>query len=678
VNEMNVAVKDLVASLTPQKIVELSNKHGFEPTFEQPWKKNITAGSDDHSSLHLARTYTEVPDAQTWEEFWLGVEHNHAKVVYQPATPEMFARNAYGTGFQFYKSKFGLDRHVNTDTMLRFLNRALTTQPSPGNAWYTRLKRMLAHKFRGPGPISPRSSLMNMARREAEQLIRSHPRLALIMEQGTDNTADLDQVWAEFVSEVSNRILAHIGQHTIERLQHARVFDLFQSMGSSAALYSLITPYFVSYSLFAKERAWSAELSHHFGLRKETNGAHERTKVAHFTDTLDEVNGVAVTLQQEIEAAGRLEHDMSILMCSATSQPPRQRVYRFAPLASHSIPEYPELAIHVPPFLKILKHCYDQRYTHIHVATPGPMGLAGMAIARILHLPLTGTYHTAFPQYARALTEDLYVEQMMWTGMMWFYAQLDAVYVPSHATGADLAARGLSSEKIRVYPRGVDTVRFNPSKASRAVREELGVTGETPLLLYVGRVSKEKNLPVLVDAMQMLTARNLDLHLVIVGDGPYRKEMEQKLASTKATFTGYKSGEQLTHLFASADIFVLPSTTDTFGNVVLEAQASGLPVIVSNVGGPREMIDAGATGLVVSSMTGPAFAEAIAYLLGDPELRKAMGHAARAVTETRGIDACVSRLWEMYGEDEQRRGKGNVRPFPILSRDYPSFLQPVA
>jgi glycosyltransferase involved in cell wall biosynthesis len=144
--------------------------------------------------------------------------------------------------------------------------------------------------------------------------------------------------------------------------------------------------------------------------------------------------------------------------------------------------------------------------------------------------------------------------------------------------------------------------------------------------------------------------------------------MESKLAGHKVTFTGYKSGDELAALFASSDLFVFPSTTDTFGNVVLEAQASGLPVVVSSVGGPREAMIPGETGVVAPAVTGAAFADAIEGLVRDPARRNAMGRAARAAMEGRSIDACVERLWAMYLEQERTRPAEGSGLFDRMSR----------
>ena len=673
VHEMNQTMIGLLDTLTPLKIAELADKHGIEPAFDQPWRKNITAGSDDHGSLHLTRTYTEVPDAQTWDEFWHGVEQGKAKIRSQPATPEMFARNVYGIGYQFYNSKFGLDRYRHNDALLRFLDRTLKADTPGADPWISRVQLMLTRRFRSTAQISANSSLFEMARVEAEKLIQSDPQLVSIMQKGSGNAADLDQTWAEFVSEVSNRLLAHIGHHTLDRVRRARVFDLFHSAGSSAALYSLIAPFFVSYSLFAKERQWSSQVWRHFAGSDDGNPVSRIRRVAHFTDTFDEVNGVALTLQQELDAAQRAGRDVTVITCASGERPFRAGVHCVPALTSYTLPDYPDLAINVPPFLKLLKHCYDEGYTHIHVATPGAMGLAGLAIARILHLPVTGTYHTAFPQYAKTLTEDGYIESLMWTGITWFYQQLDAVYVPSRATAAELMGRGLHASKMRLFPRGVDTEFFHPSKRSEAVRTQLGANRDTTVLLYVGRVSKEKNLVVLTDAFQHLAASGRDTLLIVVGDGPYRKEMEEKLSGQRAVFTGYKCGDELAELFASADIFVFPSTTDTFGNVVLEAQASGLPVIASHIGGPKENVEADETGVIVNEITGAAFANAIEPLARDPQRRRRMGEHARRAMESRGVDVSFERLWEMYQDDEA----GRAQPPSTLFDTVASLIDPV-
>ena len=246
----------------------------------------------------------------------------------------------------------------------------------------------------------------------------------------------------------------------------------------------------------------------------------------------------------------------------------------FKPVSVFELPEYPELKLNLPPFLQMLDHVYNRGYTYIHSATPGPMGLAALGIARVLKLPISGTYHTAIPQYAAYLTGDENIEELMWRYMLWYYDQMDKVYVPSTDTGEELVSKGLKEEKIRVYPRGVDVERFNPVRRNGFFQRRFGLDRELRLL-YVGRVSKEKNLPILVDAFKRLAANHAGVSLVVVGDGPYLNEMQERMQGLPCTFTGYLKGHDLAEAYASSDLFVFPSTTDTFGNVILEGPGFG-------------------------------------------------------------------------------------------------------
>jgi glycosyltransferase involved in cell wall biosynthesis len=202
-----------------------------------------------------------------------------------------------------------------------------------------------------------------------------------------------------------------------------------------------------------------------------------------------------------------------------------------------------------------------------------------------MDLAVSGTYHTEVPQYVGCLTADQAMEETAWNYVIWFYNQLDEVLIPSCATRDQLVERGLSPEKARPLPRWVDTGRFSPDLRDCDLWTSCGADQGTKLL-YAGRVSREKNLELLVDAFIAMQEKGSSAWLVVAGDGPYRQETERRLLGYNAIFTGFLSQADLACVYASADALVFPSTTDTFGNVVLEAQASGLPVVVTDKGGP--------------------------------------------------------------------------------------------
>ena len=210
---------------------------------------------------------------------------------------------------------------------------------------------------------------------------------------------------------------------------------------------------------------------------------------------------------------------------------------------------------------------------------------------------MVGIYHTDLPQYIQYYTEDEAMEATAWRYLRWFYEQMDMIYVPSRVYQQQLVAKSFDPKKLRLFPHGADAEAFHPRYRDPLWWQRFGVNGG-PKVLYVGRIAKEKDLDVLIQVYQQLASRRPESTLVVVGDGPFLQQMKEGLPYPNVIFTGFLRGEELSRAYASSDLFVFPSTTDTFGNVVLEAMASGLPVVVSDKGGPKEIVQHGRTGLV--------------------------------------------------------------------------------
>jgi len=365
-----------------------------------------------------------------------------------------------------------------------------------------------------------------------------------------------------------------------------------------------------------------------------------------------------------VEAANHTNKDYTVITCDQVNHSRQKGVRNFKPVGVFHLPEYPEQKLFHPPVLEMLHYCYEHNITHIKAATPGPMGLAALVIARMLRLPLWGTYHTALPQYAQYLTEDKAIYHFMWKYMVWFYNQLDLIFAPSRSTAEELQQHGIAAAKMQVFPRGVDLSRFNPAKRNGYLESHYALK-EGVKLLYVGRVSKEKNLELLGQVFKELLKRYRDLHLIVVGDGPYLETMREELAGTPCVFTGYLEGEDLAAVFASCDLFVFPCTTDTFGNVVLEAQASGIPVIVSDSGGPQENVIPGQTGFIVPGNDADSLLVAIEALLADPGLLKRMGQAACQYVQARSFEHAFQATWEIYEHAATKSLHPEAPPAPI-------------
>jgi len=646
----NQVLAAIIKGITRHDIELLADKHHITPFGKNPWQKHLTGGSDDHSALNIARMHTFVPGAGSLTEFFDGLKNGRAEVQGKAATPKTMAHNLYGIAYQFYKSKFNLDRYVHKDMLFRFVDCSLTIPNETENRGIlTRLQDLLIARRPSISFLHVKNpGLFDMIQKKGHSLLSNNPRMQWIMKHPRDMKMNKEDDWFRFVNDVSESLIRNIGDTILDSFSTARLFNIFQTIGSAGSVYSLLAPYFLAFRLFTKDRKF-AEDCHAHCLGKAAAVKPAKSKIAFFTDTLYETNGVAHTIRMMLEAAQTNNKSLSAITCGPEQQLRGQ--INFMPSGSYKLPEYPQLQLYYPPILEMLDYCYQQNFTHIHSSTPGPVGLAGLAIAKIMDIPFYGTYHTAFPQYAAEITGDDDLEMMMWRLMIWFYSQMDAVFVPSRATGNELIEKGIPESKIRLYPRGVDTRRFHPAKRNGFWHAGYQLTDQELKLLYVGRISKEKNLDILAQAFKRIEKRVANARLVLVGDGPYRKEMQKELKGSRVLFTGEITGEALAQAYASSDLFVFPSSTDTFGNVVLEAQASGIPVIVTDKGGPRENLIDGQSGVVVPSDNAQAIADAVSRLCSQPDRLSRMKQAARDYMENRSFDAAFLKTWAMYKDN---------------------------
>jgi glycosyltransferase involved in cell wall biosynthesis len=257
-----------------------------------------------------------------------------------------------------------------------------------------------------------------------------------------------------------------------------------------------------------------------------------------------------------------------------------------------------------------------------------------------------GSYHTELGPYAMHLTRDAVVADAFSVYVNWFYRQCDVVLAPTKAVAARLEQRHLSGE-VAIWGRGVDTDLFSPARRSARLRRSLLGRGGETLLLSVGRVSEEKRLDVLLEAFAQVTAADPAVRLAIAGDGPARGRLERE-APAGVRFLGEVRGEELARLYASADLFCFPSTTDTFGQVLLEAGASGLPVVAARAGGAPELVAHRRSGLLVPPDDPHALAEAVRTLAEAPLLRARYGARGQALAAKRSWSRSLAELRAAY------------------------------
>jgi glycosyltransferase involved in cell wall biosynthesis len=291
------------------------------------------------------------------------------------------------------------------------------------------------------------------------------------------------------------------------------------------------------------------------------------------------------------------------------------------------------------------------------------MGLCGWLASKMLRVPLLGTYHTDFPAYVDHLTRDHRITNGTVAYLRWLCGEMTTVFSRSNAYHFSLRDLGVGDEKIATLPPGVDTTKFNADVRGTVRWTEIGIR-EPLRLLYCGRVSVEKNLPMLADAFRRLCATRRDVALVVAGDGPYLATMRQALRDLPAHFLGYQNDAQLAPLYCGADLLVFPSRTDTLGQVVMEAQACGLPALVAGEGGPKEIVADGSTGLVLTGNDPARWCQAINELLDDAPRRQRMGRAAAQ----RGERFSLARTFEAFWSEHARAVAGRPEDVEPVAR----------
>jgi glycosyltransferase involved in cell wall biosynthesis len=375
-----------------------------------------------------------------------------------------------------------------------------------------------------------------------------------------------------------------------------------------------------------------------------------QVRVAVFTDNdFAKTNGVTTTLRAVLRWA---PDDLRIRIYTAEDRDVDEPSYLALRSFGIGIPFYREMRMYLPRLGEYVRHARADGVALIHLTTPGPIGLAALYSAKRLRVPMVGSFHTDLAKYTTLLSGSARLGALMGHYLRWPYGRCRRVFVPSQATAATLAAARVAQGRHTLWTRGVDASTFSPGRRLELLREKWRVSESCPALIYVGRLSREKGLADLVDVRDALVSSGLAHRFVFVGDGPMRGELERRLPD--AVFVGNVPHHTVAEYLASADLFVFPSRTDTAGNVVLEAQACGLPAVVRPEGGPHENVVDGRSAIVAGGPGDPGFASSVLRLVADHDSRVTMGAAAREYAITRDWPTALAPLFAAYREIANR------------------------
>lgn len=363
--------------------------------------------------------------------------------------------------------------------------------------------------------------------------------------------------------------------------------------------------------------------------------------VAMVTETYPpEVNGVARTVGLMAEGLQKRGHSVQLVRPRQNGHDIAARGHRFEELLARGlpIPRYTQLKMGLPAKGELLREWRERRPDVVHIATEGPLGWSALSAARKLDIPVATDFHTNFHAYSRHYGFAWLARPVM-AYLRHFHNRADCTLVPTTELAEALGALGYRG--LRVVGRGVNPDVFHPERRSRELRAEWGADDDTPVAVCVSRFAPEKNFPLVIEAFEAMRRARPDAKLVLVGDGPLSAELARHKVGT--VIAGRLVNGKLSAHYASGDIFLFPSTTETFGNVTLEAMASGLAIVAYRYAAAREHLEHERSALLAPFGDAQAFVSAACRMVQDLPMAKSLGRAARA--------AARSLTWERIADD---------------------------
>jgi glycosyltransferase involved in cell wall biosynthesis/predicted metal-dependent phosphoesterase TrpH len=560
-------------------------------------------GSDDHAGVDIGRTWTEVPAASTPEEF----------------LSRMRGGEATAGGEQGSAAKWA---HAAMALATRAL--ALDVAPSEPAAPDPAAVLKIAQRVVGEGGAREGAIAADIGPDDARALLEAWLRSIGIELRGR-----------ALIEHLQSEEFSHADLYRCARRIHDRRLRIAVATGSDAvargdvqaavggvfeALLPAI-PYAPPTVFLGAEKA------------KLAGRSGERPRVALIADGIEAMHGVTHTIE-EIRERGVPGFEVEVVGTDAW-------VDRRLPAAtSLQVPFYEGMTLGVPGLPDLAETLAEGRYDLVHVTAPGPAGVAASLLSRISATPLVASYHTELATYAGVRSGDGAMEAISRAALGAFYTAPSRVLSPSPAADRSLLGLGAAEGGIDRWERGVDTDRFSPEKAERSA-----FPGELRVL-YAGRLTREKGVDLLAESFLRARVVEPRLHLLLAGGGPEEAELRARLGEY-ATFLGWLEGDDLARAYASADLFLFCSRTDTYGQVVLEAGASGLPVVAVGEGGPAALIENRHTGILCQP-DADHLAGAVLQLTASPALRRRLGKAAQGVASTRSWGRAMEQLGNGY------------------------------
>lgn len=631
----NAVWTEMLGGLNPSLIADMYSRHRIEPFGDSPWIKSFTGGSDDHAGLFIGKAFTQARGATT-DEFLESIRS-------RSSSAEGSHNDYKSLAFTIYKIAY--DFSMSGSSSLRLSNLARLGEAV--------LKKSIGSECKGE------KAEENTENAQIRLLISA---LAEdLASKGADMDTDrwLDRVY-DRITTVSDEFFGDILLSMVSDTRRGNFDNFIRNISSMLPGIFLSVPFFMTLRHMNDSRELISEIKGRYTMSKPDD-----RKILWFTDTFHELNGVAATLREVADISEEKGRNIKIATAiSRKSSDPcsdqgflPSSVIDLSYFLSFTLPYYESIEVRIPSLLSCIKQLGGMEVDEIYISTPGPVGLIGLILSKLINVKCTGIYHTDFGAQAVAITGDESVSGLIDWYIRFFYSFMDEILVPTSEYIDLLEKRGFEKNKMKLFLRAIDSDFFAPAMGSRKMLEEKFGIRDSITLLYVGRISKDKSIDMIIEIHRRLFANDERVTLLLVGDGPYLSEISEKCRDLKGiVFSGRLNRMDLPSIYSACDLLIFPSVTDTFGMVVLEAQACGLPAFVSDIGGPMEIILDGRTGMVLPASNMGEWVGAISRYIEmmdvEPEIHASMKEASRVRALEFGWDAAFDNH---FGKKEKAR-----------------------
>jgi glycosyltransferase involved in cell wall biosynthesis len=613
----------MLEHLTPEAIAALAAKHGLPAYGPTPHRKALTAGSDDHAHRRCGSVFVEVEKSNlTPDDFIRACMEGRGALRGHQAHLNTMALCLSDTTYHQLKCREAVRADYRTP-FVDMLDVVAGRHSSSANSFVASLLEGAQRAGLAPG------------------------RLLDILRIPTKPSDGEDARIVDAITRLSDRVMERALDRLISAVQGFDVYGGFEALRDLAGGLVIAAPVLLAGDHFGKQEQQARRISEHW---RAFPLSPRRPRMAIFRDSIDDVDGVSTWCRRFVEQARAADREVLLPHCGGEAD-----LEQLPTLTSVTVPFCPEMPFHVPSLIGTLSWAWREGITHVELATPGPMGLVGLVAAKLLRLPVTATYHTELPGLVRALGGAPLLERATRSYLSWFYNRVDRVFAFSAGSRDTLINLGVAPGNIARMPIAVDPNEFSPTHRSPAVFDWLGLEiRNRPVVLTVGRLSEEKNVPLIVEAVAKLQERQAAPVLVIVGDGPEGSKLRERYGGLEfVRFAGCRPADTLKEMYASASAFVCASLVDTLGTVNMEAMASGVPVLLPATAYAEELVADGLAGECYEPSV-DALAAALGGILDDLSLATAIGVTGRRTMIQRWRRASFPAVWEAYTKAGQR------------------------